>query len=214
MYTPAAFRQDDLDEVRALVASHPLGDLVSTGADGVLATAVPMLVEQRDGRDRLVGHIARRNPQRHHDGAPALVSFRGPDAYVTPSWYPSKAAHGRVVPTWDYVVVRARGTLIVRDDATWVRRLVERLTERHEAPRPSPWSVADAPDDFVQAALRAIVGVEVVVESWEGAWKLSQNRPAPDIDGVVAGLREGDARTSEVADFVDRHRPGGDRPGA
>lgn len=206
MYVPPAFRQHDPAAIRALVASHPLGELVTAGSDGLLASAVPMLLEPDGDRDVLVGHVARANPQRGHAGAQALVTFRGPDAYVTPAWYASKADHGRVVPTWDYVVARARGTLTVYDDPAWVQSLVRRLTDRHEAGRTLPWSVDDAPDEFVAKAVRAVVGIEVRVETWEGVWKLSQNRPPADIDGVVAGLRDGGPREREVADAVETSR--------
>lgn len=116
------------------------------------------------------------------------------------------------MPTWDYVVVCARGTPTVHNDAAWVERLVRRLTDRQEAGRASPWSVDDAPADYIAKSLQAIVGIEVRVAAWETSWKLSQNRPASDINGVVAGLRDGDARQQHVADLVDAHRPSSDAP--
>jgi transcriptional regulator len=194
------------------VASHPLGELVTVGAGGLLASSVPMLLGPDGDEDVLVGHLARANPQRNHDGAEALVIFRGPDAYLTPSWYASKAEHGRVVPTWDYVVARARGTLVVHDDAAWMGRLVARLTDHHEAGRPSPWSLDDAPAEYITKSLHAIVGVEVRVKTWEASWKLSQNRPPSDIDGVADGLRHGGHRQHEVADLIEAHRPDPDTP--
>lgn len=210
VYTPSAFRQDDHGAIRELVASHPLGELVTAGPGGLLASAVPMLLESDGGDDVLVGHLARANPQRGHDGAEVLVIFRGPEAYVSPSWYPSKAEHGRVVPTWDYVVARARGTLVVHDEAAWVRRLVGRLTRDQESRRDSPWSLDDAPADYIAKSLRGIVGVEVRVKTWEASWKLSQNRPPSDVDGVMDGLRHGGPRQQAVADLVEAHRPGHD----
>ena len=207
MTGPSAFTQDDRGAIRALVTSHPLADLVTAGADGMHASTVPLLLLDTDAdHDVLVGHLAKANPQRDHAGAEALVIFRGPDAYVSPAWYASKADHGKVVPTWDYVVARARGTLTVHDDDAWVRHLLTRMTDHHEAGRPSPWSIDDAPAGYIAKSLRAVVGIEVRVEAWDATWKLSQNRPAPDIDGVVAGLRQGDHRQQEVAHLVTAHR--------
>lgn len=212
VHIPPAFRQDDREAIRVHVAAHPLGELVTAGPGGLLASTVPMLLDADRGGDVLVGHLARANAQRGHDGREALVSFRGPDAYVTPSWYASKAEHGRVVPTWDYVVARAHGTLVVHDDAAWVRDLVARLTDHQEAGRPSPWSIGDAPADYIAKSLHAIVGVEVRVDTWEASWKLSQNRPPSDIDGVVNGLCRGDHREQQVAELVEAHRPEVDLP--
>jgi transcriptional regulator len=210
MYIPSVFRQDDPEPIRALVASRPLGEVVTVGPGGLLASTVPLLLEPDGDDDVLVGHLARANPQRGHDGAEALVIFRGPDAYVTPSWYASKAEHGKVVPTWDYLVARGRGTLIVHDDAIWVERLVTRLTDHHEAGRAPSWSLDDAPAGFVAKSLQAIVGVEIRVATWEASWKLSQNRPPADIGGVLHGLRR-DAQ-HEIADLIEAHRPDPDTP--
>ena len=140
--------------------------------------------------DRLVGHLARANAhwRRIVDGSPALAIVTGPDTYVSPSWYASKAEHGKVVPTWNYSVVHLRGRVAVHDDASWVRELVTRLTDRHEQPRPEPWSVTDAPADYVDKNLRPIVGVELLVSSVEAKAKLSQNRSDEDRAGVAAGL--------------------------
>lgn len=212
MYIPSAFRQDDREAVRALVGGHPLAEMVTVGPGGLLATTVPLLVEVDGDEDVLIGHVARANPQRNHDGAEALVIFRGPDTYVTPSWYASKAEHGKVVPTWDYLVARARGTLVVHEDASWLERMVTRLTDHHEAGRPSPWSIDDAPAAFIANRLNAIVGVEIRVATWEASWKLSQNRPPADIDGVLDGLRHGSRGQREVADLIEANRPDEEPP--
>ncbi|CAM3519088.1 FMN-binding negative transcriptional regulator [Nocardioides zeicaulis] len=177
----------DADAVRPFVSAVATAQLVTVGADGVPdATYLPVLWEG----DRLVGHLARANAhwRRVVDGSPALAVVTGPDTYVSPSWYASKAEHGRVVPTWNYSVVHLRGEVRIHDDAAWVRSLVTRLTERHEGARPQPWAVTDAPDDYVTKNLRPIVGVEVVVASVEAKAKLSQNRSDADRAGVVAGL--------------------------
>lgn len=177
----------DADDVRPFVAAVATAQLVTVGEDGSPdATFLPVLWEG----DRLVGHLARANGhwRRIVDGSPALAIVTGTDTYVSPSWYASKAEHGKVVPTWNYSVVHLRGRVVVHDDPQWVRALVTRLTDRHEQQRAEPWAVADAPEDYVEKNLRPIVGVEVVVESVEAKAKLSQNRSDEDRGGVAAGL--------------------------
>jgi len=186
LYTPR-FNVMEADDVRPFVAAVATAQLVTVGEDGVPdATFLPVLWED----DRLVGHLARANThwRRIVDGSPALAIVTGPDAYVSPSWYATKAEHGKVVPTWNYSVVHLRGPVVVHDDAAWVRSLVTRLTERHESPRDEPWAVSDAPDDYIDKNLRPIVGVELVVTSVEAKAKLSQNRSNADRSGVAAGL--------------------------
>jgi transcriptional regulator len=153
----------------------------------------------------LVGHLARTNTQWRDTVGDVLVIVRGPDAYVSPAWYASKAEHGRVVPTWDYVLAHVHGELVVHDDVDWLAAHVRRLTESHEAARPEPWAVDDAPERYVAGQLRAIVGVEVRIRRVEAKWKLSQNRPGADIDGVVEGLTA-DGRV-DVAAAVRAARP-------
>lgn len=175
------------DDVRPFVDAVATAQLVTVGADGRPdATFLPVLWEG----DRLVGHLARANPhwRRIVAGSPALAVVTGPDGYVSPSWYATKAEHGKVVPTWNYSVVHLRGRILVHDDAAWVRALVTRLTDRHERPRAEPWAVTDAPDDYIATNLRPIVGVELVVEQVEAKAKLSQNRSDADRAGVAAGL--------------------------
>src|SRR5919202_3080679 len=189
MYVPAAFAMSD-EEVRALLARHGAADLVTSTSQGLLATMLPFVFDPDAGeRGALLGHVARNNPQwREAVTGEALVIVRGPDAYVSPSWYVSKAEHGRVVPTWNYVTAHVYGRLVVHDDATWVEALVRRLTEKHEGGRVHPWSVDDAPARFVEGQLRAIVGVELLITRIEAKAKLSQNRPEADVAGVIAGL--------------------------
>jgi transcriptional regulator len=198
MYVPAHFGMDD-EDVRALLAGHGAADLVTSTSQGLLATMLPFLFDPDAGEHgALLGHVARNNPQwREPATGEALVIVRGPDAYVSPSWYASKAEHGRVVPTWNYVTAHVYGRLVVHDDVQWLEALVRRLTERHEAAMPHPWSVDDAPPAYVAGQLRAIVGVELQITRIEAKAKLSQNRPAADVDGVVAGLAAlGDLETS------------------
>jgi transcriptional regulator len=188
LYVPR-FNVMDPGDVRPFVHAVAAAQLVTVGEDGDPdATFLPVLWEG----DRLVGHLARANPhwRRIVDGSPALAVVTGPDTYVSPSWYASKAEHGRVVPTWNYSVVHLRGLVTVHDDPAWVRDLVTRLTDRHEQPRAEPWAVTDAPADYVEKNLRPIVGVEVVVTSVEAKAKLSQNRSDEDRAGVAAGLAE------------------------
>lgn len=187
MYLPKHFEQQDPQALQALMRDHPLAALVSAGADGLTADHLPL--EYDAASQTLRGHVARANPLwQDADGQPVLAIFRGPQAYITPSWYPGKAVHHKVVPTWNYAVVHAHGTLRAVDDAPWLHTLVSHLTAHHEAPRAQPWAVADAPDDFVQQLLRAIVGIEIPVARLVGKWKVSQNRPAADRDGVADGL--------------------------
>ena len=190
MYLPAHFAQHDTAALHALMAAHPLATLVTPGPDGTTADLVPLHRHTTPtGATELRGHVARANPLwRQAHGQPVLALFHGPQAYVTPSWYASKPRHGKVVPTWNYTVVQARGTLHAVDDAPWLRELVGLLTDTHEAPRPQPWAVDDAPADYVQQMLRAIVGIRIEVAELLGKWKVSQNRDEADRDGVAQGL--------------------------
>ena len=167
---------------------HPRATLVTVQGGLAAADAIPL--EYLSGTRTLRGHVARANPLwQAADGQPVLVVFQGPQAYITPTWYPSKAEHHKVVPTWNYTLVQARGVLRAVQDAPWLHALVSGLTAHHEAPRAQPWAVADAPDDYVQQMLRAIVGVEIPVDSLVGKWKISQNRSDADRQGVATGLQ-------------------------
>lgn len=213
MYIPAHFAPDAalVDE---LLRNHGAADLVTVTPNGLVATMLPFIyVPPADPaaagpHGALHGHLARNNPQWKLDAAgESLAIVRGPDAYISPGWYASKAEHGRVVPTWNYVTAHVYGRLVVHDDPVWTEDLVRRLTVKHEAYRDRPWSVDDAPRAFVEGQLRAIVGVELEITRIEAKAKLSQNRPAADVEGVIAGLRErGDA---ESADAVERAARGG-----
>jgi transcriptional regulator len=186
LYVPR-FNAMDPDDIRPFVHAVGTAQLVTVGEDGTPdATFLPVLWEG----DRLVGHLARANAhwRRIVDGSPGLAIVTGADTYVSPSWYATKAEHGKVVPTWNYSVVHLRGAVTVHDDPAWVRGLVTRLTDRHEQPRAEPWAVTDAPADYVDKNLRPIVGVELVVASVEAKAKLSQNRSDADRAGVAAGL--------------------------
>lgn len=192
MYRPPAFREDRPELLHAAIRAHPLATLVTHGPSGLAANLVPFtLASAEDGRDLLRAHLARANPQLAdlRAGGEALVIFQGPQAYVTPSWYPAKHEHGKVVPTWNYILVQAHGRPRVIDDADWLRAQIDALTTLQEADRAEAWAVADAPPDFVSAQLKGIAGVEIAIDRIEGKWKASQNQPAANRDGVVAGLR-------------------------
>ncbi len=189
MYLPSHFRAGGAGE-RAFLEGIAAADLVTVTGDGLLATFLPLLYDPAAGQaGALLGHVARANPQwRTPALGEALVIVHGPDAYVSPSFYPSKAEHGEVVPTWDYLAAHVYGHLVVHDDSAWVESLVRRLTEHHESPRARPWSVDDAPPAYIARQVRAIVGLELVITRVETKAKWSQNRPAADIAGVAAGL--------------------------
>jgi transcriptional regulator len=208
MYRVAAFQLDDPAEVATLVAERGFGTVVVSGAEGFEASPIPWLVDTDGGAMSLRGHVARGNPLvRSSDGGgqPALVIVDVVDGYVSPSWYPSKSEHGRVVPTWNYISIHLHGTLRLVDDPMWVRSVVQQLTDRHEAAMPRPWSVDDAPADYLDRMLAAIVGCEFTVERIEAKAKLSQNRPGDDADGVIAGLRERPTGT-QLAAAMERNR--------
>jgi transcriptional regulator len=191
MYEPPLHRQEDLAALHALMRAHPLALLVSHGPGGLLANAIPFtLVDDGSPFGLLRCHLARANPQWRdlQDAAEALVVFQGADAYVTPSWYATKRETGKVVPTWNYQMVQARGAPRVVEAADWLRAQVEQLTREREASRQTPWAVGDAPEDFIANQLRAIVGVELPVADLRGKWKASQNRNDADREGVIAGL--------------------------
>jgi transcriptional regulator len=204
MYTPSNFAIDDLNELHQQILGTRLGVLVTHGEQGLQASHLPLLLNVDHGtHGTLYGHVAKANPQwkELQSGAEALVIFAGADAYVSPGFYPSKAEHGKVVPTWNYVAVHAYGTAEVFTDADRLRNLVSALTDRHEAGRINPWKVADAPTDYIDGMLKAIVGFALPIQRLEGKRKLSQNRNAADI----AGVREGLAASSDVHDQALAH---------
>ena len=198
MYQPAHFVEQDPATLLALMKAHPLATLVRGGGE-LSADLMPVEVERVGERWRMTAHVARANPLwREADGQPVLLVFQGPQAYVSPNWYPSKFQHGKAVPTWNYSMVQVHGTLRAIQDPEWLRAFVTRLTERHESGRAVPWHVADAPADYLEAMLKAIVGIELEVTRVEGKFKLSQNRDAADRTGVVLGL-EADATAGRQA---------------
>jgi transcriptional regulator len=199
MYEPPLHRQENLAEIHALIRARQFGLLISHGPSGLLATSVPFtLVDDGSPYGMLRAHVARANPQWRDlaETAEALVVFQGADSYITPSWYATKRETGKVVPTWNYVMVQARGKASVFETADWLRAQVEQLTSEREARRETPWAVGDAPEAFVAQQLRAIVGVEIPISDLRGKWKASQNRNEADREGVIAGL--GDDPMAEI----------------
>ena len=210
-YLPPHFAQNDSAALHALVQAHPLATWVLPQPDALLVNHIPFLLDaDRGEHGTLVGHVARANPvwQALAD-APGVAIFQGPQAYISPSWYPSKHAHGKVVPTWNYAVVHAHGVARCFDDRARLLDLVTRLTQQHEAHQPAPWHVSDAPASYIDSMLAAIVGIEIPVQRWVGKWKTSQNRTPADQLGVVAGLQAlGTAPAQAMADLVhEQNRP-------
>jgi transcriptional regulator len=192
MYIPAAFLETRLEVMHGLIRAHPLAWLVSSGAGGLAATALPFLVDP-GGNGTLRGHLARANGQwQDLRDSECLVLFQGEQGYVTPSWYPSKQTTHKVVPTWNYITVQAWGRPAVIEDPVWLRRLLEDLTAAQEQRRAVPWSPGDAPAAYIASMMQAIVGVEIPIDRIEGKWKLSQNRDEADLLGVIAGLGAAD----------------------
>lgn len=204
MYTPPAFREEDPAALRRIMREARLSTLVTATQDGLVATPLPLFLDETEGEfGTLYGHLARANPQwTLAPAGDALVVFAGPDAYVSPSWYPSKTEHGKVVPTWNYAAVHAYGPAEFFDDAARLLEVVSRLTDLHEADRATSWAVTDAPEKFVAAQLRGIVGLRLPITRIEGKRKMSQNKQEADRDGVAAGLarseREGDRQVAAM----------------
>ncbi|MBB4364270.1 transcriptional regulator [Bradyrhizobium sp. CIR18] len=189
MYIPLHFRDDDIENIRATIRCARLANLVTATSDGPIATLLPLFLDEREGEHgALYGHLAKGNPQwRTAPIGEALAIFTGAEAYVTPSWFPSKRQAERVVPTWNYIAVHAHGPIEFFEDPTRLLEIVTRLTNIHETSRATPWAVSDAPADFIAAQLREIVGVRIRITTVEGKRKMSQNRPAPDRIGIAAG---------------------------
>jgi transcriptional regulator len=211
MYNPPYFQEQRPEVLHQLMREHSLAALVTLGPGGLIANHVPLILYPDAGPlGTLRGHLSRMNSQWRDSlpEVPALAIFQGPSAYITPSWYPSKDAGGKVVPTYNYMVVHAHGPLQTYDDPRLLERNVRALTELHEARFTEPWSVDDAPADYVQGLLRGIIGIEIPIARLEGKWKLSQNRTVEDRQGAIDGLRqEGDPLSVAMADWMASRKP-------
>lgn len=208
MYLPKHNEVTDLQVLHRLIRAHPFATWVTLDEGRLVANHLPFLLETSGERGTLVGHVARANPVWRSTGTPSLVMFQGAQGYITPSWYPAKAEHGKVVPTWNYAVVHARGAARAIEDRDWLRRHVSRLVDVHETTEATPWKVSDAPEDYIEGLLKAIVGIEIPIDSLVGKWKVSQNRSLGDRRGVTRGLaaRGGDA-SAAMARLVDEFGP-------
>jgi transcriptional regulator len=200
MYQPPHFQETRLDVQHELIRLHPFGLLISNGPDGLQANGLPFHLDASASQfGALSTHMARGNDQwRGLDGRDVLIVFQGPQTYISPALYESKKEHGKVVPTWNYATVQARGTARVHDDPAWLMAQINRITNHQELTRDHPWSVADAPLPFIQSQLRGIIGVEIQLATIEGKWKVSQNRPEPDRRGVANGLPASEAGMIEL----------------
>ena len=210
MYLPKSFHETRPEVLQALIRDYPLGTLVMHGAEGLAANHLPF---ELVADNVLHAHVARGNELTHADGAQVLVIFQAADGYISPNWYPSKHETGREVPTWNYAVVHVHGCMRITHDKVWLRTLLERLTDHHEATQPKPWHVSDAPEDHVEKMLRAIVGIEITIDSIVGKFKLSQNHPDANRAGVIKGLGERsglrDAELIRLMQQAEERRHGG-----
>lgn len=205
MYLPKVFEQPDIAAMHGLIGSHPFATLVTHGSEGLSANHIPFeLAKEPLPYGTLFCHVSRSNPlcREAVNGAEALVVFQGPNAYITPSWYPSKVETGKVVPTWNYVVVHAHGRLRAIDDVQRIRTHIEHLTDHQETAFSQPWTVSDAPADFTEKLIGSVVGIEMIVTRLVGKWKISQNQPERNRTGVAAGLRSMGA--SPMAELIER----------
>lgn len=218
MYQPPHHAETRTEVVHALIRAHPLGLLVSNGADGPIANPLPFLLDADIGpHGRLRAHLSKANQQwrqiAEHPDEPVLVVFQGVNTYITPSWYATKRETGKVVPTWNYAIVQAQGRARIIDDRDWLAGQINELTGTHEAGRDQPWHVSDAPEPFIEAQIKGIIGLEIDIVSLTGKWKVSQNRPVADREGVVRGLNaeRTDAPSAEMAEIVREYSDGAAR---
>ena len=202
MFQPPVFREDRKDVMRDLIEAHPFATIVASATGGLTADHVPLVLKRDRDQAVLQGHIAVGNPLfRETDAAfEVLTIFQGPQTYVTPSWYASKQEHGKVVPTWNYVVVHVRGELRFTREPAWLLQHLDDLTNQHESHRAEPWAVADAPADFVEKMLNGLVGFEIAIREMQGTWKVSQNKALKDWTGVKDGLEQ--AETPDAAEMA------------
>ncbi len=210
MYIPASFRESRIERLHDLIGKHPLGLLVTHGDNGLEASPIPFLFYANEGEHGMLrAHLAKANPHWKSlaESVECLVVFQGPEGYVTPSWYPSKAEAHKAVPTWNYATVHVWGNASVTEDAAWLRRQLDDLTMLHERSRLQPWSVNDAPPDYIANQMKAIIGIEIPIGRIEGKWKMSQNKDDADREGVIAGMRSDTDphRNIRVADIVEKN---------
>ncbi len=211
MYIPKFNEEKRLEVLHGLIRSQPFATLVTMGTSGLIATHLPMVLSPGEGSpDILRGHVSRANPQwRELDPAiEALAIFAGPHHYITPSWYPEKSEDGKVVPTWNYAVVHAYGSVTTIEDPTWLLTHLKSLTTQHESAFPNPWAITDAPEDYIASQLRGIVGIEIPIRRLEGKWKVSQNKSEHTKQSIEQGLEDlGTSASLAMRDLVGGKRP-------
>jgi transcriptional regulator len=210
MYVPKAFEETRPEILRSLMQRYPLAVIVADSADGLVANHVPLLVAEADQDIVLRGHIAKANRlwQDIPEGGQVMAIFQGPQAYISPNWYPSKAEHGRMVPTWNYATVHANGTIHWKRDHGWLYEFLDAITRANETGQPQPWHVADSPREFIDQLMNAIVGFEIRVSKMIGKWKVSQNRDMEDRQGVISALEsQADSRSMEMANLIREFAP-------
>jgi transcriptional regulator len=207
MYLPKHFEVSDPSVLRNLMRDHPFATVVVADASGLSADHIPLLVMGDDVSGwKLAGHVARANPlwKKAEAGIDCLVIFHGPQHYISPNWYATKKEHGKVVPTWNYEVVHVQGCLRAMDDVVWLREFLQRLTETHEADQPKPWQVEDAPEEYLQRMLQAVVGIEIEIVTLTGKAKLSQNQPESNQESLIAALRsKGSEALEQMANKIE-----------
>ncbi len=212
MFIPSSFAENRIDIMQTLMQQHPLGTLVTLDPDGLNANHLPFELDASVGEYGVLrGHAARANPfwRSVSKDVDALIVFHGPQAYISPQWYPSKKDNGKAVPTWNYITVHAHGPLQVQDNPTWLRAQLEALTRRHEARQPIPWRIDEAPAPYIDQLLAMIVGIEIPIRRLHGKWKISQNHPAANRHGVIAGLRQQDDANADAMAAVMSARESG-----
>lgn len=206
MYLPKHFAEPSVEVMHDLIRAHPLSTLITMTADGIEANHIPLLLSPQPGPfGTLYGHVARANPlwQEYQKDSEILAVFSGPNAYISPTWYATKKEHGKVVPTWNYAVTHAYGTLRVIDDAEWLRSHLTALTAKNEANLPTPWAVEDAPHDYTEKMISAVVGIEITITRLIGKWKVSQNQPAQNRATVIQALNtSGEAQAVAMAMLI------------
>ena len=204
MYIPKKFKQDNTQDLLTCIEQYPFATLITGGSDAFDAMHLPLYMVQEGDTFKLRGHIARANPlwSKANSECPVLVIFNGPNCYVSPNHYPTKKQNGRAVPTWNYVVVHVKGALRFIHDSEWIKEVMGTLTTQHEAGELTPWSMNDAPQEYIDRLVGAVVGIEIDVESITGKWKLSQNQPEVNQAGVISGLSQDNEAGKKVAELI------------
>ena len=205
MYIPAKFKQENIEDLISIMRQYPFATLVANSYDGIEVTHLPVLLEKVNDELVLKAHVAKANKiwRQVESGSEVLVIFNGPNCYISPNHYPTKAENGKAVPTWNYVVVHAKGSISYSHDTEWIYSVIDKLTTEHESTLDNPWSITDAPEEFIDKMLPAVVGLEIIINSISGQWKLSQNQPEVNKQGVISGLNaHGDHASTTMAAMI------------